>query len=42
MDKIEINKQQVIGWAVVTREDGDDSWKVVEPIVSLVGRPFWH
>ena len=38
MEKVEINKQQVIGWVVVTREDGDDSWKVVEPIVSVIGR----
>ena len=36
--KVEIQKQQVIGWALVKVVDCDDSWNAVEPIVSLVGR----
>ena len=37
MEKIEIQEQQVIGWVFVVREDGDESWKLVEPIRSLLG-----
>src|ERR1019366_5756646 len=36
MEKIEIQKQQVIGWAVVIRKDGDVSYKCLEPIVLSV------
>jgi hypothetical protein len=46
MEKIEIQKQQVIGWVVLTREGVDDLWNIVKPIVSLVGRDgddlFWE
>jgi hypothetical protein len=34
MEKVEIQKQQVIGWVIVVREDGDDSWKLENPILS--------
>ena len=37
MEKIEIQEQQVIGWVFVVREDGDESWKLVEPFRSLFG-----
>ena len=36
MEKVVIQKQAVIGWAVVTRKDGDVSYKCLEPIVLSV------
>ena len=37
MEKVEIQEQQVIAWVFVVREDGDDSWKLVELTLSLFG-----
>lgn len=36
MDKIEMQKEQVLGWAVVIRKDGNGSYKCLEPIVLSV------
>ena len=36
MEKIEIQKQHGVGLVLVTREDGDDSWKVVKQLVYLL------
>jgi hypothetical protein len=37
MEMVQIQKQQVIGWAVLTREEEGRSWKFVSPIVSQIG-----
>jgi hypothetical protein len=36
MEEVEIQKQQVLGWAVVIRKDGDVPYKCLEPIVLSV------
>jgi hypothetical protein len=41
MEKIEIQKQHGVGLVLVTRKDGDDSWKVVKQCVYL-RRDYQH
>jgi hypothetical protein len=36
MEKVDIQKQQGTGLALITRKDGDDSWKVVKQRVYLL------